>query len=135
LVTLEATRQGVDDMPSGRAHLIAGAITTTALTCALKLPAELICIGTVAGLLPDVDTKKSILGRWVPLWLFFKHRGFTHSLMALGIASFGCYLLTNSFAITLSFAAGYFSHLVLDWTTPMGIPWRWPKKKLYRLRR
>lgn len=122
-------------MPSGKTHLVVATAASTALTCGLGWPIEYVLAGTFAGILPDSDTRKSTIGGFVPLWLITKHRGFTHSYVALALFSLGTYLLLDSLELTLSFMVGYWSHLVLDWTTPMGIPWKWPKKKRYSLRR
>lgn len=122
-------------MPSGRVHMTIGAGATFALTCALHYPIELIWVGTVASLLPDTDTRKSLMGRWIPVWLFTKHRGFTHSFLGLCVCTFLCFLCVQSVAIASSFFVGYFSHLALDWLTPRGIQWKWPKATYYSLRR
>jgi inner membrane protein len=76
----------------------------------------------VGSLFPDTDTRKSLLGRLIPLWILFKHRGFTHRLYGLllftGIAVylFGC----NA---GYSFCIGYFIHLIMDSFTKKGNKW------------
>lgn len=132
---LSVTRKGTECMPSGRVHMLTGVATTTALTCAFRFPVEVIWVGAFASLLPDIDTRKSILGRWIPMWLISKHRGFTHSLTGACVFTFLCFLCVNNLEITFVFFVGYLSHLFLDATTPMGIQWKWPKKNYYRLRR
>lgn len=66
---------------------------------------------TLAGsLLPDADTRRSIMGRVLPFWLVFKHRGFMHSVYALILA----------FLLDIHFGIGYLSHILLDrWSTAM----------------
>lgn len=118
-------------MPSSKVHIVVGTGVSIALTCVFRLPYENVWIGMFASILPDVDTRKSWLGRWIPVWLFTKHRGVTHSLLGLFVISFLCFLCTNFYAAFLFFF-GYLSHLILDSYTPMGVPWKWPKNKRSR---
>jgi inner membrane protein len=67
--------------------------------------------------LPDIDQK-------LPL---FKHRGFTHSLIAWFIITFIFYT-TNITDLTYGVGVGYASHLIADMSTPMGIELLWPFK-------
>ena len=64
------------------------------------------------------------------LWVFSvfqPHRGFSHSLLALGLFT-GCgYLLYPS--LTGAFFAGYASHLILDLMNKKGLRLFWPLKK------
>jgi membrane-bound metal-dependent hydrolase YbcI (DUF457 family) len=66
----------------------------------------------IGSLFPDADHKRAPMGRFVPLWLFFSHRGFTHTLYALIL--FALPLMLFNWKWALSFAIGYFSHLILD---------------------
>lgn len=74
-------------------------------------------IGT---LLPDIDSEKSLLGRFVHLP--FEHRTLTHSiwvpvvLFALGFLWAGFWWL----------GAGYLVHLLFDSASRAGICWFWP---------
>jgi inner membrane protein len=76
----------------------------------------------IGALLPDADTKRSILGRLIPLWLIFKHRGFTHRLYGLFLFSTACLVLFDK-NIAVSFFIGYLSHLILDAFTVKGLKW------------
>lgn len=75
-----------------------------------------------ASLLPDADIRKSPMGKVLPLWLFFNHRGFTHTIPCTLLLTYLAYWLTD-WNIALSFFIGYMSHLMLDALTPMGIKW------------
>jgi membrane-bound metal-dependent hydrolase YbcI (DUF457 family) len=81
-------------------------------------------IGTMV---PDCDHRKAPMGRILPLWLFFRHRGFTHSLVALALFSGLVSLYDLKWGIL--FAGGYFLHLMMDSGTPSGIAWLLGKKK------
>jgi inner membrane protein len=122
-------------MPSGRTHIVVATALTAGVCYTQQYPIHFILCGALGGLWPDTDTKKSIMGRLFPLWLICKHRGFTHSLLGLFIFTFVIAGIECNIETVVCFAVGYFSHLILDWTTPMGIPWRWPKRKMYSLRR
>lgn len=80
--------------------------------------------GLVAGLLPDVDLL--VPAAWgAP----FVHRGVTHGALAAGVAV-GVAALWGRWSggdararrIAGAAAAGYGAHLLLDATTPMGVP-------------
>lgn len=93
--------------------------------------------GLAAGVLPDVDLL--VPAAWgVPL----AHRGLTHSALAVGVAVAvaavwsrrtidGRWSGWNAAAgrsgrIAGAVGAGYVAHLLLDATTPMGVPLAWP---------
>ncbi|AFA41007.1 putative inner membrane protein [Wigglesworthia glossinidia endosymbiont of Glossina morsitans morsitans (Yale colony)] len=92
------------------------------------------CICTC--LLPDIDHPSSFLGKklsWisVPISKTFGHRGFTHSLFAclcLYIMIFSIPFVRNFFPLDFSCAllVGYFSHILADFLTPLGVPIFWP---------
>lgn len=65
------------------------------------LDTVLVAIGS---LLPDADCRNSYVGRFLPMWLFTKHRGFLHTIDVALI------LMVISFPLGL----GYLSHLALD---------------------
>jgi inner membrane protein len=84
----------------------------------------LVIFGT---LLPDIDVSESIMGRKIwPLSLFLEHRGFFHSLFAVGGFAFLFYIF-NLFVFNVNiiysivFCVGYISHLFLDALTYKGI--------------
>jgi inner membrane protein len=111
-------------MPSGKTHMVAGALAGGVLMVNTDSSAAMMFAGAFGGLLPDIDHRKSILGRWGLWWLIFKHRGFTHSLIAWVLVTLLAYsFLGNTWGLGISI--GYFSHLLLDFR----IPWFWPRKR------
>ena len=87
----------------------------------------------IGSVFPDTDIRQSLAGRFLPLWLFFNHRGFTHTIPA-------CILFSLPIAVFYSwewaglFAAGYILHLAMDDGTPMRVKW-WRghrRKRAYR---
>ncbi len=116
-------------MPSGVTHLIAGTITGTMIAYKFQLPLPTVFVYTIGALFPDTDTRKSILGRWIPLWLLFKshRRNLLHSL--LGGCLFGSLFLFLSFSYASMFLLGYGSHLFLDMFNRTGIPLWYPFSK------
>jgi membrane-bound metal-dependent hydrolase YbcI (DUF457 family) len=71
---------------------------------------------------PDVDHHKSPAGKVMPLWHWFRHRGFVHSIPGMAVSALPI-LLIWGWKMALSFAAGFFIHLALDSCTPSGIEW------------
>ncbi len=103
---------------------------------------HIVPMALVSALLPDLDHPRSLLGRqlpWIsgPLSRLFGHRGFTHSLLAVGMGVWGLaqveapWLLSG--AVKDALIVGYLSHLLGDWLTPMGIPLLWPWRRRFRL--
>jgi len=98
-------------------------------------------IGGLAGLVPDMDTRKSELShatggltRMFFLDLLFRHRSATHSL--LGVALFGALstlLFKLDFAAPLVAVLGYASHPFIDGFNPQGCEYFYPVKNNYRL--
>lgn len=74
-------------------------------------------------LLPDCDSKTSILGRFVHLP--FKHRTWTHSVWFLAIFAFLACLHPLGFYIF----AGYFLHMFFDSLSRGGVCWFYPISK------
>ncbi len=128
----------------GPTHALAG-LCTAGLFIVLPIPHQypLLVLSGVAGisaLVPDLDGSESmienirILGvrplKFVGFVVdkLFKHRGFLHSLMAVGFLAFillGFFpALPKELVITILF--GYVSHLVADGVTPLGVPWLYP---------
>ena len=103
---------------------------------------HIVPMALASALLPDLDHPRSLLGRqlpWIsgPLSRLFGHRGFTHSLLAVGMGVWGLaqveapWLLSG--AVKDALIVGYLSHLLGDWLTPMGIPLLWPWRRRFRL--
>jgi membrane-bound metal-dependent hydrolase YbcI (DUF457 family) len=86
----------------------------------------------IGSVFPDCDHKRAPMGRIIPLWLLFNHRGFTHTLT--GVALFSLPIgLFYSWKWCMLFACGYVLHLMMDSSTPMGVKWlRGHKKRAYR---
>ncbi|AUX72585.1 metal-dependent hydrolase [Erwinia pyrifoliae] len=94
-------------------------------------------------LLPDIDHPKSLLGqrlRWLswPIARVFGHRGFTHSLLAVGgaVALLQLKLPSDWLLPADAFQGmvlGYLSHIVADMLTPAGVPLLWPCRWRFRL--
>ena len=85
-----------------------------------------------------------LIGSRLPDWIDSDrhpgHRGFGHSLLSLfifaliALIAFG-YSVDQGLAVlyAVAFAAGYLSHLVLDFMTYEGAPWFWPLDEKYSL--
>lgn len=82
-----------------------------------------------ATLLPDIDNRKSLLGKFFPLiGITATHRGFFHTPLAALLF----WLLVRSFAgqvIGSAFLAGYLSHIALDSLSKEGIAPLFPLSK------
>lgn len=74
----------------------------------------------IAAVLPDQDLR-----------LGLKHRGATHSLLALLLIGGAAWYVDPRLALPI--AVGYSSHLILDMLTIWGIPVLWPVQKRFRL--
>ena len=134
---------------TGKTHMAGGVCLALALTEATGIyhtDGSLITLGVICAsagfgaLMPDIDTKQSKISREHKVTsfftrLFFTHRGFTHSLLALGIL--GAVLFCVSRFTTgipyvipavIGILIGYGSHLLLDMLNPMGIPLLYPLK-------
>lgn len=117
----------------GKSHLAAGIVlsagTIFLLTDKLGMTidpgtsAYFILGSTVGALLPDVDIDNSMLGRFIPLWLFTEHRTITHSLFFIVALDSIALLLHAPLSLILGLSVGLISHLVLDGITPMGLPY------------
>lgn len=74
-------------------------------------------------LLPDIDSKKSLLGRYI--YLPIKHRRWTHTVwVLLGIFPFAVF-----FVYIRALWVGYFLHLLLDAVSAAGVCWIYPIHK------
>lgn len=94
-------------------------------------------VGSVIGsLLPDVDSKKSRLGRYVPLnrnkWFKenIKHRGATHSVVGVIAFMFTMSLFFDVVSVT-GLVLGYISHIIADMFTVKGVELYWLPSKEY----
>ena len=85
-----------------------------------------------------------LIGIRIPDWIDSGdrpgHRGFGHSLLSLVLFTIIALLASSQFVdqglavlYAVALAAGYFSHLVLDFVTYEGVPWFWPLDEKYSL--
>jgi inner membrane protein len=85
-----------------------------------------------------------LIGSRIPDWIDSDrnpgHRGFGHSLLSLTIFALIALFISGYFVdqglavlYAVALAAGYLSHLVLDFVTYEGIPWFWPLDEKYSL--
>lgn len=122
---------------TGRTHLTIGIATGLALASGLDAAPRdmgiIVLIAIFGSLLPDADHPQSLISGWIPgmgaVSLFFRHRGFTHSisfiftftvLLAFGFRA----ALGTDFPQHLAAALllGMLSHLIADMLTPFGVP-------------
>lgn len=86
-------------------------------------------IALFATLLPDIDNRKSLVGKFFPLiGITAAHRGFFHTPFATLLF----WLIVRSVAgpvIGSAFFAGYLSHIALDSLSKKGIPLLFPLSK------
>jgi membrane-bound metal-dependent hydrolase YbcI (DUF457 family) len=85
-----------------------------------------------------------LIGSRLPDWIDSGdrpgHRGFGHSLFSLILFTIIVLLVSSQFVdqglavlYAVALAAGYLSHLVLDFVTYEGVPWFWPLDEKYSL--
>jgi membrane-bound metal-dependent hydrolase YbcI (DUF457 family) len=85
-----------------------------------------------------------LIGSRIPDWIDSGdrpgHRGFGHSLLSLVLFTIAVLLASSQFVnqglalfYAVALAAGYLSHLVLDFVTYEGVPWFWPLNEKYSL--
>lgn len=89
-------------------------------------------LGLILGsLLPDIDSKNSILGRYVPFMEdIIGHRGITHTIWVISLLFLGAYFVSNLFVWMVAF--GYFFHVLQDSFSRQGVAWIYPLGKGYR---
>ncbi len=103
-------------------------------------------IGSIQSLLMTFGLTLAVclIGSRLPDWIDSGgrpgHRGFGHSLLSLFIFALialiaSGYFVDQGLAVlyAVAFAAGYLSHLVLDFVTYEGVPWFWPLDEKYSL--
>lgn len=85
-------------------------------------------LGAVAlgSVLPDIDNKSSIVGRYIHLPL--KHRTLTHTFWVLTLLFFAAVRWPAMAALW----AGYFLHIIEDSVSVSGVCWMWPFER-YRV--
>lgn len=98
---------------TGATHLACG-IAASFILCNNIIGGILLSVGAI---LPDIDTKNSILGRALPfIPKIIKHRTLTHSIIFLCLTYF----------INIYLFYGCCIHIILDMMTMMGCPLFYP---------
>lgn len=89
-------------------------------------------IGLLFGsLLPDIDSKRSILGRFVPfVEEIIGHRTYTHTIWVVLLLSALAYYVGNLFLWMV--VLGYIGHIIQDSFSVQGIDWLYPFGKGYK---
>lgn len=116
---------------NGKTHLAAGVIAGIGIMSlqnrygiVLGEPIGMVVVGSgIGSLLPDIDIKNSMLGRFIPLWLFVEHRTITHSLMFVAVITGMAAIVQLNLSIVVGLCVGLITHLLLDSITPMGLPY------------
>lgn len=113
---------------TGRTHMLSSGILGLMVCYKMDVPAIYTYACVVGSLFPDADHRSAILGRMLPLWLFFKpHRNnLLHSLP--GAFVFSGLMLFAGGPSAFMFFIGYLLHLGLDMLNPMGVRLMWPRK-------
>lgn len=118
---------------TGRTHIISAVVLGLAVATKYDLSISYLAPCVLGGLWPDTDTKKSLLGRWFPLWLLFRpHRkSLLHSLF--GSIAFSAPWLPIEVHAGIFFWLGYMSHLILDTFNATGVRWFYPSDAMVSL--
>jgi Predicted membrane-bound metal-dependent hydrolases len=103
-------------------------------------------VGTIQSLLMTFGATLAVclIGSRIPDWIDSGdrpgHRGFGHSLLSLVLFTIIALLASSQFVdqglavlYAVALAAGYLSHLALDFVTYEGVPWFWPLDEKYSL--
>lgn len=114
-------------------HLVVGqfAYFCAAVIAAHKPHVAEALFAAAAALLPDIDKRDGMVGRWVP-WLsgpieyLVGHRTATHSLLATVAVALLAWPLPEGYWLAL--VAGFASHPLADMMTPAGVGWLWPSR-------
>lgn len=116
---------------SGQAHLAMGIFTGTMMVYMTdptpQNAAIIICLASTASLVPDIDQKKSIASRSIPIIsfivrIFTSHRGILHSPLILA----AIYWIMRGNSMGMAIVLGYGSHLLQDLFTSGGLPLMYP---------
>ncbi|WP_176461609.1 metal-dependent hydrolase [Anaeromicrobium sediminis] len=123
---------------NGRTHAAVGIAIGLLLIEKLKISIDtmvlIYLIGLYIGtLLPDADHKHAPMGKFIPLWLFLKHRTLTHSIFMFLFPVFLLRIFGNQISETLYFSKGMFlgiaCHIGMDLLNPTGCPLLYPLMK------
>ena len=135
---------GLGDEPmTAPTHIVFGVISTTGvfslLSWSLHKDLAALAAAIIGALLPDIDSPKSTMGRFlpfisVPIERRWGHRTLTHGLgMVLAIAVLLIPLYAVYRSIYCALLIGYLSHLFADCTTKSGVPLFYPWHAVYVL--
>lgn len=125
---------------NGKTHLLIGTASGLGLAASAQADVRsallLVASAALGSLLPDIDERHSKISRAAgfvraPAALLFKHRGFTHSMLAAFAVAVCAWLIHPLFGVGLFF--GYALHLVADMLTRSGVPLFWPLRAHCRL--
>ena len=112
----------------GRTHGAVGALTSLAIIKCTGVELDVITsssalvIGTLGGLLPDIDHTGSTLGKKIKIiGKILKHRGITHTVYFAFLTSVILFLITNSYVYTLCLFGSVLSHILGDMLTAQGV--------------
>ncbi|QNP31358.1 metal-dependent hydrolase [Cylindrospermopsis curvispora] len=117
--------------------LVSGLATSIVLNTSDPI---VIAVGGIAGLFPDIDTPKSIVGRLFPFISNFltakmRHRSCTHSLLASFLLALIVYPISYFFnfgyQIPSAIVCGYIFGWLADMFTKNGVEVFWPSKTRY----
>lgn len=137
---LHLAQRSTDERISGVASTVIDAMGMTFMPFDLAHPWQFllwmsICIVSLGfgALLPDVDSKSSILGRYVP-WIqdAIGHRTLTHTVWVLIPLFFAAYWFGH--VVLWMIAIGYWLHIVQDSFSVQGINWFWPLGKGFHIK-
>lgn len=108
-------------------HLLFTGVLASALWDSLPQERWLfLLIACAAALLPDVDNKRSVLGRPLhALGAIMEHRGLTHTPLAAALLWMALSALVSPFAGN-AVLLGYLGHVVLDSFSKKGIAFLFP---------
>ncbi len=116
----------------GKTHLGAGVLTGLGVVYLKNkldidinaLDSTLFVVGCgIGSLLPDIDIDGSMLGRFIPGWLLWEHRTFTHSMLFMLLVGLIGWIIKSPYALDIGLSVGVCTHLILDGVTPMGLPY------------
>ncbi len=136
---------------TGKTHLAAGFIVGEAMAISqgnteLSTVAFILLASAAGSLLPDIDHPQSMIANTSrstkmvssSLSAVTQHRGFTHTIVFVGLITALAGYLMNRFApgymITVkALCVGMLSHLLLDTLNEKGVMWLWPlwRKHIY----
>lgn len=119
----------------GKTHAVVAGLWGAVIAAKFGYSPAYVLTAIAGGLFPDTDCRNSIMGRWVPMWLFFKphRRNLTHSFMGMFIFSMiiSIWWPINGFF----FGVGYFTHLLLDMLNKSGVPLFYPARAMVSVAR